>query len=203
LIFNRHPVLKMAVLFLGNSPFLVAGGQTMSIKSLIRTIPDYPKKGIMFRDITTLFGDADGLREVIDAMAGEFQDQKIDVIAGIEARGFIIGPAVAMALGVGFVPIRKRGKLPAETIEIEYDLEYGSDIIEMHRDAITPGQRVLVMDDLIATGGTALAAIDLVQKAGGEVAGCAFIIDLPDLGGRKRILERGVPVFHLVDFDGE
>ncbi|MDP2698226.1 adenine phosphoribosyltransferase [Thalassospira sp.] len=175
----------------------------MSIKSLIRTIPDYPKKGIMFRDITTLFGDADGLREVIDAMAGEFQDQKIDVIAGIEARGFIIGPAVAMALGVGFVPIRKRGKLPAETIEIEYDLEYGSDIIEMHRDAIIPGQRVLVMDDLIATGGTALAAIDLVQKAGGDVAGCAFIIDLPDLGGRKRILERGVPVFHLVDFDGE
>ena len=175
----------------------------MSIKSLIRTIPDYPKKGIMFRDITTLFADADGLRDVVDGFAAEFQDKKIDVIAGIEARGFIIGPAVAVALGVGFVPIRKRGKLPAETIEVEYELEYGSDGIEMHTHAIKPGQRVLVMDDLIATGGTALAAIDLIEKAGGEVAGCAFIIDLPDIGGAQKIRDRGVDVFHQVEFEGD
>lgn len=175
----------------------------MSIKSLIRTIPDYPKKGIMFRDVTTLFGDAQGLREVIDGIARAFQDQKIDLVAGIEARGFIIGPAVALALGVGFVPIRKRGKLPAETLAVEYELEYGSDVIEMHVDAIKAGQRVLVLDDLIATGGTALAAIELIEKAGASAIGCAFVIDLPDLGGAKRIEERGVPVFKLVDFEGE
>ncbi|PKR48977.1 adenine phosphoribosyltransferase [Thalassospira marina] len=175
----------------------------MSIKSLIRNIPDYPKKGIMFRDITTLFGDAEGLREVIDTLAGEFQDQKIDVIAGIEARGFIIGPAVALALSVGFVPVRKKGKLPAETVSVEYDLEYGSDIIEMHVDAIKPGQRVLILDDLIATGGTALAAIELVKKAGGVPVSCAFIIDLPDLGGADRIRNAGVPVFNMVEFEGE
>ncbi|OSQ38863.1 adenine phosphoribosyltransferase [Thalassospira mesophila] len=175
----------------------------MSIKSLIRTIPDYPKTGIMFRDITTLFGDAEGLREVVDTLAGEFQGQKIDVIAGIEARGFIIGPAVALALGVGFIPIRKQGKLPAKTISVEYDLEYGSDIIEMHVDAVKPGQRVLILDDLIATGGTALAAIDLIEKAGAVPVSCAFIIDLPDIGGAARIRERGVPVFTLVEFEGD
>ncbi len=175
----------------------------MSIKSLIRTIPDYPKKGIMFRDITTLFGDAEGLREVVDTLAGEFQDQNIDVIAGIEARGFIIGPAVALALGVGFVPVRKKGKLPAKTVSVEYDLEYGSDIIEIHLDAIKPGQRVLILDDLIATGGTALAAIELIKKAGGVPVCCGFIIDLPDLGGADRIRAAGVPVFNMVEFEGD
>ncbi|WP_102784961.1 adenine phosphoribosyltransferase [Thalassospira sp. GB04J01] len=175
----------------------------MSIKSLIRTIPDYPKKGIMFRDITTLFSDADGLRDVIDGFAAEYQDKNIDVIAGIEARGFVIGPAVAVALGIGFVTVRKKGKLPAETISVEYDLEYGSDVIEIHKDSIKPGQRVLIMDDLIATGGTALGAIDLVEKAGGDVAGCAFIIDLPDLGGAQKIRDRGVEEFHLVEFEGD
>tara|TARA_R110001583_G_scaffold194802_2_gene367106 strand:+ start:9508 stop:10131 length:624 start_codon:yes stop_codon:yes gene_type:complete len=207
LILNRHLLLKVAVLFF-QFRFRNASGRSSrmtntSIKSLIRTIPDYPKKGIMFRDITTLFADAEGLREVIDSIAGEFQDKNIDVIAGIEARGFIIGPAVALALGVGFVPIRKRGKLPAETVEVEYELEYGSDVIEMHIDAIKPGQRVLVMDDLIATGGTALAALDLIEKAGGETIGCAFIIDLPDIGGAQRIRDRGVDVFHLVEFEGD
>jgi len=175
----------------------------MSIKSLIRTIPDYPKKGIMFRDITTLFEDPEGLRDVIDSFAAEFQDQKIDMIAGIEARGFVIGPAVALALGVGFVTIRKKGKLPGETIGVEYDLEYGSDVIEIHKDAIKLGSRVLIMDDLIATGGTALAAIELIEKVGAEVAGCAFIIDLPDLGGAKKIRDRGVDEFHLVEFEGD
>lgn len=175
----------------------------MSIKSLIRTIPDYPKQGIMFRDITTLFEDAEGLREVIDSFAGHFQDRKIDVIAGIEARGFVIGPAVAMALGVGFVTIRKQGKLPAATVGVEYELEYGTDVIEMHKDAVKPGQRVLVMDDLIATGGTALAAIELIEKVGAEVAACAFIIDLPDLGGARKIRDRGVEEFHLVEFEGD
>jgi len=175
----------------------------MSIKSLIRTIPDYPKKGVMFRDITTLFEDPEGLRDVIDGFAAEFQDKKIDVIAGIEARGFVIGPAVALALGIGFVTIRKKGKLPGETIGVEYDLEYGSDIIEIHKDAIKPGSRVLIMDDLIATGGTALAAIELIEKIGAEVAGCAFIIDLPDLGGAQKIRDRGVDEFHLVEFEGD
>ncbi|WP_430475150.1 adenine phosphoribosyltransferase [Thalassospira lucentensis] len=175
----------------------------MSIKSLIRTIPDYPKKGIMFRDITTLFEDPEGLRDVIDSFASEFQDQKIDMIAGIEARGFVIGPAVALALGIGFVTIRKKGKLPGETIGVEYDLEYGSDVIEIHKDAIKLGSRVLIMDDLIATGGTALAAIELIEKVGAEVAGCAFIIDLPDLGGAKKIRDRGVDEFHLVEFEGD
>lgn len=175
----------------------------MSIKSLIRTIPDYPKKGIMFRDITTLFEDAEGLRDVIDSFAAEFQDKKIDMIAGIEARGFIIGPAVALALGVGFVTIRKQGKLPAQTIGVEYELEYGTDVIEIHKDAVKPGSRVLIMDDLIATGGTALAAIDLIEKVGAEVAGCAFIIDLPDLGGARKIRDRGVDEFHLVEFEGD
>ncbi|MCC9622582.1 adenine phosphoribosyltransferase [Thalassospira sp. MA62] len=175
----------------------------MSIKSLIRTIPDYPKKGIMFRDITTLFEDADGLREVIDAFAAEFQDKKIDVVAGIEARGFVIGPAIAVALGVGFATIRKQGKLPAETVSVEYELEYGTDVIELHKDAVKPGQRVLVVDDLIATGGTALAAIELIEKIGAEVAACGFIIDLPDLGGAQKIRNRNVEEFHLVAFEGE
>jgi adenine phosphoribosyltransferase len=175
----------------------------MSIKSLIRTIPDYPKKGIMFRDITTLFEDPYGLSEVIDSFAAEFQDKKIDMIAGIEARGFVIGPAVSVALGIGFVTIRKQGKLPAETIGVEYELEYGTDVIEIHKDAVKPGSRVLIMDDLIATGGTALAAIDLVEKIGAEVAGCAFIIDLPDLGGAQKIRDRGIEEFHLVEFEGD
>lgn len=175
----------------------------MSIERLIRTIPDYPKQGIMFRDVTTLFKDAQGLARVIDDSIAHFADADVDLVAGIEARGFITGAAIAKGLAVGFVPIRKRGKLPAETLEIEYELEYGSDVIEMHVDAVAPGQRILLVDDLIATGGTALAAIDLIERAGGVIAGCSFVVDLPDLGGSAKIAARGHRVVSLTAFAGE
>ena len=173
------------------------------IKSAIRTIPDYPKPGIMFRDVTTLLGDAGAFRAAVDAMVFPHAGKKIDKVAGIEARGFILGGAVAHQLSVGFVPIRKKGKLPAETIGVEYALEYGTDMVEMHIDAVTPGQRVLVVDDLIATGGTAEAAIKLIRQAKGEVIAASFVIDLPDLGGRKRIEALGVEVQTLCEFEGE
>ncbi len=175
----------------------------MPIKSLIRTIPHYPKQGIQFRDITTLLKDPVGFRMVIDALAQHYTNQKIDRIAGIEARGFIIGAALAYKLGVGFVPIRKSGKLPAETVGHDYELEYGADRVEVHVDAIAPGEQVLLVDDLIATGGTAEAAIALIQKLGGEVMGCAFVIDLPDLGGSKRLVEGGFKSFALCQFEGD
>ncbi len=175
----------------------------MSIKSLIRTIPHYPKQGVQFRDITTLLKDPMGFRMVIDAFAYHYNNQKIDTIAGIEARGFIIGAALAYKLGVGFVPIRKSGKLPAETVGHDYELEYGADRVEIHIDAIAQGEQVLLVDDLIATGGTAEAAAALIQKLGGVVMGCAFVIDLPDLGGSKRLIEGGFNPFALCQFEGE
>ena len=174
----------------------------MPIKSLIRTIPHYPKPGIQFRDITTLLKDPLGLRMVIDALSQHYSDKKIDKIAGVEARGFIIGAALAYKLGVGFVPVRKSGKLPAETIGHDYALEYGADRVEIHIDAISNGEQVLLVDDLIATGGTAEAAITLIQKLGGDVMGCAFVIDLADLGGSKRLIESRIKTFSLCEFEG-
>jgi len=157
------------------------------LKTLIREVPDFPKPGINFYDITTLLKDPDGLREVIDALAKRYAGKGIQTVAGIEARGFIFAPALAYALHAGFVPIRKRNKLPAETESVEYALEYGTDIVEMHRDAVTAGQKVLIVDDVLATGGTAAAAAKLVEKLHGKVAGLAFVIELDFLDGRKRL----------------
>lgn len=177
----------------------------MTIKDLIRTIPDYPKPGIMFRDITTLLKDPAGLRTSIDALAQRCLSASapFDVIVGIEARGFILGGALAYTLGKGFVPVRKAGKLPGAVVTQEYQLEYGTDKVEIHRDALTTGARVLLVDDLLATGGTALAAAALVEKLGGVVAEMAFIVDLPDLGGGKNLKKRGYRFFTLVEFEGE
>ena len=175
----------------------------MPLTSRIRTIPDYPTKGIMFRDITTLFKDPVGLRMTIDQLAARYLDMKIDKVAGIEARGFIIGAPLAYLLGVGFVPVRKKGKLPAETIGRDYELEYGIDRIEIHTDAITRGEKVLLVDDLIATGGTAEAAVMLIDDVGGEIVECAFVIDLPDLGGSEKLKQQGYQVFSLCQFEGE
>jgi len=157
------------------------------LKSLIREVPDYPKAGILFYDITTLLKDADGLKAVIDGMLANTADLQIDCVVGIEARGFIFGPALAYALGTGFVPIRKPKKLPSLVERMEYELEYGTDIIEIHKDAIQPGQNVLIVDDVLATGGTAAAAAKLVEKIGGKVAALSFVIELDFLNGRSRI----------------
>ena len=175
----------------------------MPIKSRIRTVPHYPKQGVMFRDITTLLKDPVGLRITINELVNRYTGSRIDKIAAIESRGFIIGAALAFQLGVGFVPIRKKGKLPAETIGHDYELEYGSDRIEMHVDAITPGDRILLVYDLIATGGTAEAAVKLIEKTGGKIIECCFVIDLPDLGGRKRLEKHGQKVFALCEFEGD
>jgi adenine phosphoribosyltransferase len=175
----------------------------MPIKSRIRTVPHYPKQGIMFRDITTLLKDPVGFRTTIDELAKRYGDMKIDKIAGIESRGFILGAPLAYVLGKGFVPIRKKGKLPAETIGHDYELEYGTDRIEIHTDAISKGERVLLVDDLIATGGTAEAACKLIEKIGGHIVECCFIIDLPDIGGRKRLEKHGHKVFALCEFEGD
>jgi adenine phosphoribosyltransferase len=175
----------------------------VTIKSLVRTIPHYPKQGIMFRDITTLLKDPAGLKLAVDEIARRYKGQKITKVAGIESRGFIIGAPVAYLLGLGFVPIRKKGKLPAETIGHDYELEYGADRIEIHVDAIAKGERILLIDDLIATGGTAEAAAALIGKMGGEVVECCFIIDLPDVGGRKRLEKKGLKVFALCEFEGD
>jgi len=185
------------------STFKIEG--SMTIKSKIRTVPNYPKKGIMFRDITTLLKDPEGLKEVIDTLAQRYSDKKyrFDTIVGIEARGFIIGSALAYALGKGFVPVRKPGKLPAETISMEYNLEYGTDKIEIHTDALTRGQTVLLVDDLLATGGTALAAASLIEKIGAKVEEISFIVDLPDVGGRKRLQNKGYNLFFLTEFEGD
>ncbi len=174
----------------------------MDLKSLVRTIPDYPEPGILFRDITTLLQDPLGLREAVDEMVQPFAGLAINKVAGIEARGFILGGAVAHQLSVGFIPIRKKGKLPWRTISVEYELEYGTDEVEVHVDCLTPGDRILIVDDLIATGGTALAAIRLVREAGGEVVGTSFVIDLPELGGSGRIAAENVPVRTLMAFEG-
>jgi len=175
----------------------------IQIKSLIRTIPDYPQLGIQFRDITTLLADPKGFQQVIDAFHERYTDQKIDKIVGIEARGFIIGAALAYKLGVGFVLVRKAGKLPSETMGHDYVLEYGTDRVEIHSDAIVPGEAALLVDDLIATGGTAEAAAALIRKLGGVVTECAFVIDLPDLGGIERLQKLGLSSFALCAFDGE
>jgi adenine phosphoribosyltransferase len=173
------------------------------IKSRIRTVPHYPKKGVMFRDITTLLKDAIGFRDAIQQVVDRYAGVDIDRIAGIEARGFIIGAALASQLGVGFVPIRKTGKLPAKTVAQEYKLEYGTDRIEMHVDAVSPRDRVLLVDDLIATGGTAEAACKLIERMGAEIIECCFIIDLPDLGGLARLEKNGHTVFALCEFEGD
>ena len=175
----------------------------MTIKSRIRTVPHYPKKGVMFRDITTLLKDPVGFRVTINELVNRYTGMRLDKIAGIESRGFIIGAALAYQLGTGFVPIRKKGKLPAETIGQDYELEYGTDRVEIHIDAITKGEKVLLVDDLIATGGTAEAAASLIEEAGGEIVECCFVIDLPDLGGRKRLEGKGYKIFTLCEFEGE
>jgi adenine phosphoribosyltransferase len=176
---------------------------TEPIKSLIRTIPDHPKPGIQFRDITTLLQDPVGLRLAVQQLVGAFEAVRVDKVAGIEARGFILGGAVAVALEAGFVAVRKAGKLPHTTLGVDYDLEDGTDRVEIHTDAIHRGERVLIVDDLVATGGTALASVDLIEKAGGQIVGCGFIIDLPDLGGAARLRERGLKVHTLCAFEGE
>ncbi|MFZ5996476.1 MAG: adenine phosphoribosyltransferase [Nitrospirota bacterium] len=177
----------------------------MTIKSKIRTIPDYPQKGIMFRDITTLIKDPVGFRLVIDNFTQRYikGDVAFDVIVGIESRGFIIGGALSYTLGKGFVPVRKAGKLPGEKISHEYALEYGTDTIEMHKDSIQKGTRVLLVDDLLATGGTALASAVLIEKLGGVVSEMAFIVNLPDVGGEKRLAEKGYKIFALTEFEGD
>ena len=175
----------------------------MSIKSKIRTIENYPIKGVMFRDITTLLIDPEGLRDSINKLADRYKDLNIDKIVAIESRGFIIGAPLAYLLNLGLVLIRKPGKLPAETINQDYELEYGTDRIEVHLDAIEKGEKVLIVDDLIATGGTAEAAVRLVQKMKGDIVECCFIIDLPDIGGRDRLENMGLKVFTLCEFEGE
>jgi adenine phosphoribosyltransferase len=175
---------------------------TMHLADTIRTIPDYPKKGILFRDITTLLGDARAFRRAVDELVQPWAGTKIDKVAGVEARGFILGGAVAHQLSAGFVPIRKKGKLPHTTVSIPYSLEYGLDHMEMHEDAVSKGERVILVDDLIATGGTAEGAIKLLRQMGAEVVAACFVIDLPDLGGAAKIESHDVPVRSLVSFSG-
>jgi adenine phosphoribosyltransferase len=173
-----------------------------TLKSAIRSIPDYPKPGIVFRDITTLLGDARAFRRAVDELVYPYAGGRIDKVAGIEARGFILGGAVAHQLSAGFVPIRKKGKLPHETVRIAYSLEYGVDEMEIHTDAIGEGERVILVDDLIATGGTAVAATQLLRQMGANIVAACFIIDLPDLGGAQKLRELGVEVRSLVSFEG-
>lgn len=172
------------------------------LKSLIRTIPDYPKPGIMFRDVTTLLGDAQGFKATIAQLAEPYRTVPIDAVAGIEARGFILGGAVADRLGCGFIPIRKKGKLPWKIVAQQYALEYGTDQIEIHQDAVKDGERILIVDDLIATGGTAIAAAQLVRHLGGEVVAAAFVVDLPELGGVKALKAAGIDSHCLMTFEG-
>src|SRR5574344_973961 len=172
------------------------------VKSTIRTVPDFPKKGIMFRDITTALKDAQALKEMVDFISEKFENEKIDYIVGIESRGFIFGMPMAYKLNAGFVPVRKPNKLPAETIKETYELEYGTDTIEIHKDAIKKGDKVVIVDDLLATGGTAAAASNLVTKAGAEIVGLAFVIELPALGGRAK-LPKDAKVVTMVSFEGD
>src|SRR5919109_2038270 len=170
--------------------------------SAICTIPDYPKSGILFRDITTLLGDARAFRRAIDELVHPYAGTKIDKIAGIEARGFILGGAIAHQLSAGFIPIRKKGKLPHDTVRVAYSLEYGLDEMEMHRDAVEPGEKVILVDDLIATGGTAEGAVKLLRQMGANVVAACFIVDLPDLGGAAKLRAMDVPVRTLMTFEG-
>ncbi|MBB5720951.1 adenine phosphoribosyltransferase [Loktanella ponticola] len=174
-----------------------------TVTDYIRTIPDFPHEGIMFRDVTTLFSDPRGFRLAIDQLLHPYVGTEIDQVVGLEARGFILGGAIAHQLSRGFVPIRKKGKLPGKTIEQSYTLEYGEAVMEVHDDALKPGQKVLLVDDLLATGGTAEAGIKLIERMGAQVIGCAFVIDLPDLGGRKRLESMGMDVHTLCSFDGD
>ena len=174
----------------------------MDIRGLIRTVPDFPKPGVLFRDITTLLKDAEGFRVVVERLGAAYRNSRVDKIAAIESRGFIIGAALAYELTIGFVPIRKAGKLPAENFGQDYELEYGSDRLEIHSDGIRPNERVVLVDDLIATGGTAEAALKLIGVAGGHVVGCAFVIELSELGGRARLERLGFPVLALCRFAG-
>jgi adenine phosphoribosyltransferase len=173
-----------------------------TLLAAIRTIPDYPRPGILFRDITTLLGNARAFRRAIDELVYPYAGEKIDKIAGIEARGFILGGAVAHQLSAGFVPIRKKGKLPHETVRVAYSLEYGLDEMEMHKDGVAPGEKVILIDDLIATGGTAEAAVKLLRQIGADIIAACFVIDLPDLGGRAKLEALGVPVHVLIGFEG-
>ena len=173
--------------------------QMDDLKALIREVPDFPKPGILFYDITTLLKDKQGFRGIIDGLKSHYRKAQVDVVLGIEARGFIFAPALAYALGAGFVPVRKPGKLPAETVHVTYDLEYGTDTLEMHKDAIGNGARVLIVDDLLATGGTASAAARMVREAGGTVAGLGFVVELTFLNGRQKLA--GHDVFSLLQYD--
>jgi adenine phosphoribosyltransferase len=174
----------------------------MDFSTVIRSIPDYPKPGIIFRDITTLLGNARAFRRAVDELVQPYAGVRIDKVAGIEARGFILGGAVAHQLSRGFIPVRKKGKLPHTVIGEDYDLEYGKDRVEIHSDAVSSGDHVILVDDLIATGGTAFAAIKLLERAGAKVVGCAFVIDLPELGGADKLRKLDVPVRTLIAFEG-
>ena len=173
-----------------------------TVQDYIRTIVDFPHEGILFRDVTTLFSDPRGFRMAVDQMLHPYAGEQIDKVVGLEARGFILGGAIAHQLGTGFVPIRKKGKLPGATISQEYKLEYGAAVVEVHDDAIQAGERILLVDDLLATGGTAEAGIKLVERLGGEIMGCAFIVNLPDLGGSEKLKSMGMDVHVLCDFAG-
>ncbi|MFZ7094341.1 adenine phosphoribosyltransferase [Primorskyibacter sp. 2E233] len=172
------------------------------VQDYIRTIVDFPHEGIMFRDVTTLFADARGFRMAIDQLLHPYAGVRFDKVVGLEARGFILGGAIAHQLSAGFVPIRKKGKLPGAVISEEYQLEYGEAVVEIHDDAIEPGEKILLVDDLLATGGTAEAGIKLVERLGGEIIGCAFIVDLPELGGRQKLLDMGMEVHALCSYNG-
>ncbi|MCT4609596.1 MAG: adenine phosphoribosyltransferase [Pelagimonas sp.] len=172
------------------------------IKDYIRNIVDFPHEGIIFRDVTTLFADPRGFRMAIDQLLHPYAGVRFDKVVGLEARGFILGGAIAHQLSTGFVPIRKKGKLPGAVISEEYTLEYGEAVVEIHDDAITPGEKILLVDDLLATGGTAEAGIKLVERLGGEIIGCAFVVDLPDLGGRKKLEDLGMEVHALTTYEG-
>jgi adenine phosphoribosyltransferase len=197
---NPPTVLGLILLFCAGN--LAGGAHLSDLRRLVRTIPNYPKPGILFRDVTTLMGDAKGFKAAIEGMAAPYHSENIDAVAGIEARGFILGGAVADRLSCGFIPIRKKGKLPWKTIGQQYSLEYGVDIIEMHEDAVKPGERILIVDDLIATGGTAEAAAKLISRTGGLVAGAAFLVDLPDLGGLDLLRSHGIRTHALMAFEG-
>ena len=175
---------------------------TKTVKDYIRTIVDFPHEGILFRDVTTLFADPRGFRMCVDQLLAPYAGQRIDKVAGLEARGFILGGAVAHQLSTGFVPIRKKGKLPGQTISQAYKLEYGEAVVEVHEDAMQPDEKVLLVDDLLATGGTAEAGIRLIERLGAQVIGCAFVVDLPALGGRKKLEAMGMDVYSLCEFDG-